>query len=333
MSIYDKRDSPAYDREIREYRNVEYDAWWSPRHDRLIEKLIKQFQWNWFFEISDNIKSITPESVLEVIEKEPTWYNTVMYYAVTRAKDIGLTKLIREPRIKVCPLCEKAFREDSLPHTFVKRLGIEHLDFCSPCLKEAVLMGTGINNMSKSSIISYLKELATITGSIPSQGLGHGINDFRYLNYEERLRLLTLLKRKPKVIRVKKVFGSWLNALIKAGILVNGARETSRGTHTLALDGHICYSLGEKTIDDYLSRNDIPHEREPKYPEGNYRGDFLVGSVFIEYFGLAGDPLYDAKSNDKIRLCKVHNIKLIILYPRDLLSVKKIDRLLSQLED
>jgi hypothetical protein len=132
--------------------------------------------------------------------------------------------------------------------------------------------------------------------------------------------------------RVKEVFGSWLKALIEAGVLVNGTRETPRGIHTIALDGHTCLSLGEKTICDYLHRRGITHYREPKYPEGNYRADFLVGDVFIEYFGLAGDSAYDVRAREKMRLCQTHGIKLIALYPKDLITTAKLEKLLSELE-
>jgi len=110
---------------------------------------------------------------------------------------------------------------------------------------------------------------------------------------------------------VKTLFGSWLKALIEAEVLEDGARRTSRGTQCLAKDGHVCLSLGEKTIDDLLHSHGITHEKEYPYPERDFRADFLVDGVFIEYFGLTGDPDYDAKTRLKQRICKKHEIKLI----------------------
>jgi hypothetical protein len=147
--------------------------------------------------------------------------------------------------------------------------------------------------------------------------------DLLEMETEDRVALLRLLQRKPTVKRIKTVFGSWLNALIQAGVLEDGARKTSRGIQSIAKDGHICLSLGEKTIDDFLCAHDIPHEKEPRYPEGNYRGDFRVGNAFIKYFGLAGNPEYDAKTTKKIRLCKKYGIVLGAIYPQDLISQKK----------
>jgi hypothetical protein len=91
----------------------------------------------------------------------------------------------------------------------------------------------------------------------------------------------------------------------------------------------LCLSLGEKTIDDYLHRNAIPHEREVYYPDTNYRADFVVGGVFIEYFGLAGNADYDTKILVKKRLCELHKIKLIEIYPKDLISSNGLSKKLE----
>jgi hypothetical protein len=126
------------------------------------------------------------------------------------------------------------------------------------------------------------------------------------------------------------MFGSWLKALVEAGILEDGTRRTGRGTQCLAKDGHLCLSLGEKTIDDFLHSYGIAHEKEPHYPEGNFRADFLVDGVFIEYFGLKGDSDYDAKTRLKQRICKKHGIRLISIYPSDIVSLKKLSKKLLQ---
>ena len=86
----------------------------------------------------------------------------------------------------------------------------------------------------------------------------------------------------------------------------------------------------QKTIDDLLHSREIAHEREPHYPEGNYRADFLVDGVFIEYFGLMGDSDYDAKTRLKQRICKKHGIRLISIYPSDLVSLKKLNKRLLE---
>ena len=107
--------------------------------------------------------------------------------------------------------------------------------------------------------------------------------------------------------------------------------RTGRGTECIALDGHECYSLAEKQIDDWLFAKGIEHTVEPDYPvhpelnpNGLKRADWEVDGVFIEYWGLAGDREYDRKSRIKRKLAKKLGIKLIEVYPGDLqnLSVK-----------
>jgi hypothetical protein len=107
--------------------------------------------------------------------------------------------------------------------------------------------------------------------------------------------------------------------------LEDGTRRTSRGTQCLARDGHVCLSLGEKTIDDFLHAFGIAHEKKQRYPEGDFRADFVANGVFIEYFGLTGDSGYNAKTKLKQELCKKHGIKLISVYPSDLVLQRHID--------
>jgi hypothetical protein len=104
-------------------------------------------------------------------------------------------------------------------------------------------------------ILAFLKDLADVLGKVPTQSFGEGISDFHDMDDEQRLAVLRVLQRKPPTNRVKEIFGSWLKALIEADVLEDGARKTARGIQTIARDGHVCLSLGEKTIDDYLFGN------------------------------------------------------------------------------
>jgi hypothetical protein len=164
---------------------------------------------------------------------------------------------------------------------------------------------------------------------IPHQGFGEGIDDFQDMDFEQRLAVLRVLQRKPSVRRVKALFGSWLQALIQAGVLDEDARRISRGIQCVAKDGHVCFSLGEKAIDDFLHAHDITHNREPSYPEFNYRADFAVGSILIEYFGLQGGPDYDKKIEEKQKICKNHNVGLISVYPGDLANIARLENKLK----
>lgn len=334
MSIYDYRDrsgyggfrtQPDYDKSPRILK------WWTPAHDQLLAKQIEKEQWLWAGGITNEIVAITPEETIETWKREDplcsqyAWYNVLMYFAISRAMRLGLTKAIRKPEWKLCPLCNHRFVEDSLPGPLVERLGIDQLDFCAPCLKDTVLQSSGNDNLSKQEVLTYLRDLADVLERVPPQNFGIGRNDFVDMSTQERLAVLQVLKRKPTRHRVKELHGSWLKALVEAGVLEDGTRRTSRGTQCLAKDGHVCMSLGEKTIDDFLYARGISHKKESPYPEGNFKADFVAKGVFIEYFGLKGDPDYDAKTEAKQRICKKYAIRLVSVYPSDLVSSKRLE--------
>lgn len=339
MGTYGQRQEPAYaDVDLSEIDvdNPHMLKWWTPEHDRILEDVIRAHQWHWYWEVTDALVNITDEAELiqwrrsDPLCESYAWYNVLMYFARARARKKGLERLIRTPQTKRCALCEKFFREDSLPGPMVKRLGINQIDFCSPCVEAAVLQ-SGNETASEQSVRSYIRRLTDVLGRIPPSDFGRNPGDFHGMSTEERLSVLKVLRNKPSLERVKKLYGSWLNALVAAGVLEDDVRRTVLGTHCLATDGHICYSLGEKTIDDLLHSLGIKHEKEPPYPEGNFRADFLVSGSLIEYFGLSGDPEYDAKTKKKIEICKRHGINLIAIYPKDLSSGKSLrDKILRE---
>ena len=86
----------------------------------------------------------------------------------------------------------------------------------------------------------------------------------------------------------------------------------------------ICRS--EKTIDDAMFSLGISHEKEPRYPEQQYRADWIVNGVFVEYFGLASDPEYAKRIDIKKQICLRHGRRLVALYPRDLVDSDRLER-------
>lgn len=340
-TIYACRNVPAYRDnnydDITDYcKNPHILKWWNNTHDTLIAQLIEKKQWYWDWDITDKIISITSSKIIESWKeedplcKEYAWYNILMYFAKSRAYSLGLVKKIKKPKCKICPLCGEKFLENSLPLPLVELVGgIKRIDFCSPCL--SIIYDEGNDNLTRQEVLSYFKELTNILQRVPNYDFGRRKGEFIDFDTKERLDLLKLLKKKPSIGRIKELFGSWFNTLIEAEILEDGVRKTSRGTHCLAKDGHHCLSLGEKTIDDFLYRHNIPHEKEPAYPESNFRADFYINEVFVEYFGLSGNLEYDLKTKKKKQLCHKHGIKLISIYPKDLVSMKKIESKLKEL--
>lgn len=327
------RTDPAYGNsnvDISFAENEHILNWWTEAHDNLILNAIKVKRWNWEDKITEEIMNITPKETFEnwinidPVCKKYSWYNILVYFAKARAKVKGFERLIPVPEWKICPLCNQKFIESSLSFPFVHRLGYSHLDFCPLCLRDLIYSNTGNPEMTKEEIISYIIELTNVLERIPPQGFGEGQNDLEDFNFEERIKIFKVLKRKPTNQRVKQLFGSWLNALIKAKVLENDVRKTSRGTQCIAKDGHVCFSLGEKTIDDLLFFLKIPHSKEPQYPESNYRADFKVKQILIEYFGLIGNVDYDTKMSEKMKICEKNGVKLLSILPKDLMNIHKL---------
>ena len=88
-------------------------------------------------------------------------------------------------------------------------------------------------------------------------------------------------------------------------------------------DGHLCDSISELLIDNWLHKNKIPHERDAHYPKTNHKADWKIltqnKNIFVEYFGLDNDsPRYDRSIKEKELICKEQNIVLIGIYPKDI---------------
>lgn len=120
-----------------------------------------------------------------------------------------------------------------------------------------------------------------------------------------------------------RLFGSWNAAVKIAGLEPHRSDDNRmyRRTRTQARDGHVCDSVSEAIIDNWLHQNKISHTRAARYPTTNHKADWAVqdGKIFVEYFGLAKDsPRYDREIKLKKSLCQKNAIKLVEIYPSDL---------------
>ena len=125
----------------------------------------------------------------------------------------------------------------------------------------------------------------------------------------------------------RKYFGTWNNAIVAAGFIPNPVLFAKRH---IANDGHICDSLAEQLIDDYLYENSITHERNTPYPEGLYTFDFRVGNSLIEYFGLVGEhKRYDQLRIIKQKIARKHKLNLLEIYPKDLYPKNRLNEIIN----
>lgn len=117
----------------------------------------------------------------------------------------------------------------------------------------------------------------------------------------------------------------WTHVLEQSGIAPEGLR-TSRGTLVRARDGHLCLSLRERAVCDFLHQHDIDHDREPLYPtdevlnpHGRRRADWiLTDGTLVELWGMPNDPAYAAKMVEKRQLAQRLGIRLVELTDADL---------------
>lgn len=126
----------------------------------------------------------------------------------------------------------------------------------------------------------------------------------------------------------RKFFGTWNNAVEAAGFDSNPVMCANK---QLANDGHICDSLAEKIIDDYLFEKGISHERNCPYPEGDYTADFKIKNKYIEYFGLAGElTKYDELMEIKKEIAIKHKMNLLEIYPKNLYRKNGLDEIFGK---
>ena len=250
------------------------------------------------------IDSIFDQTALHALSEPPVYRQLETWFEV-----------FRQPR--TCTLCGNEFRVIDLPGWMY--FGSNGFTLC--CF-QCPIVGTP----RKRELFGLIPSFVDACGFIPNASASP-------INHAFTSRLST--DQWPKVFRayadiggtdhVKKKFGSWFEALARTGALPDGVLATARGIRCLAQDGHVCHSLDEQRIDDWLSTHGLPHEREPRYPAhpilnptGRRRADWKVLNTFIEYFGLIGEPDYDKKMAEKILLAQHCHIDLIAIYPSDL---------------
>ena len=143
---------------------------------------------------------------------------------------------------------------------------------------------------------------------------------------QEAKALAQLFASMPKRSTLKKLFETPQHFFHAAGLEQLIPRGKGRGIRSISRCGHLCLSMGEREICEYLHENGVSHSKEPLYSDlvadgsefGAMRGDFLVGNLVIEFAGLDGDESYDAKMAVKAALAHKHGLRLVIVRPSDL---------------
>jgi hypothetical protein len=229
------------------------------------------------------------------------WGNILRSFAFERAKQLRIP-LNATPRWQVCPICDHYFHQTTVRHNW---LTLWQAAVCPVCFDQAIWAKPA--KRSKAQIRSYLQQLAEVIQGIPHSDFGTKPEDYVGLSADQVVGLVRLLSSRPSLAQVKETHGSWFAALVAATVLPDGSQQMARGVRCIAEDNHVCFSLGEKTICDILYRHGVQHEREVVYPGNSaYRSDWKVGKTLSEYFGLTGNPEYDAKTSGSAKLYRAN---------------------------
>ncbi|WP_433393045.1 hypothetical protein [Micromonospora sp. KLBMP9576] len=123
---------------------------------------------------------------------------------------------------------------------------------------------------------------------------------------------------------------TWTDWLKIAGLLADASRP-ARGILSVAADGHLCRSMFERHIDDFLHHHGIAHELEPHYPRHHLlnatglRADWLLSDgTYVEALGMLEQDAYAAKAQRKIELANLCDIRLVTVRPQDLNRLPEI---------
>lgn len=128
---------------------------------------------------------------------------------------------------------------------------------------------------------------------------------------------------------VRRIFGTWNNAIIAAGFKPNPVKFANK---YIAKDGHKCDSMAEKIIDDWLFAKKIKHEIKVPYHYQHMTSDFKINDTYVEFFGLLGqNEKYDRLAKEKETYCREKNLKVIKIYPNDLFPKNTLNQIFAKL--
>lgn len=234
-------------------------------------------------------------------------------YAEHRVQSLPIPVPAPASEPKPCASCGERFVESSVPPRRLSGPGCESIPYCRVCID---CVESGRTHVSPSEILSYLHDVFAEFSCVPTADWNFALHASSAP--QKRARAFQLLARRPSREAVKAAFGGWFQVLVAAGIVDGEGEPGYLGTRSVPTDGHVCLSMGERTICELLTSAGIEHVHEPRYPESMMRADFKIGDSFVEYLGLAGRQDYDEKTRRKKAHAKLHSLQLELVYPRQL---------------
>jgi hypothetical protein len=191
--------------------------------------------------------------------------------------------------------------------------------YCEAC---SIRIRSGRATTERSEILRGVRRLRGALERVPPQGVHYESLAGLDSRKRDEVAAALIVAPDPK-FAMGVIGGNWLDVLRAAG-LVDGAWRPGRGTYCRAADGHLCRSLGELAVDDWLAARRIEHDLEPRYPGSSRRADWrLPDGTFIEYAGMLLDEAYARKLAEKRAIAQDAGVRLVVLVPEDLGALER----------
>ncbi|MFY1577425.1 hypothetical protein ACN26Z_21255 [Verrucosispora sp. WMMD703] len=212
------------------------------------------------------------------------------------------------------------------------RSGLAYCFGCCSLARQGVLRDNGSDGPWTDATIWALRRLAEIEFSGPpsKEQLSRIALTDPLLADEAMLCRFLIPRTHSLTARPGRMQRTWTDWLRVSGLLGDASRP-ARGILSIAADGHLCRSMFERHIDDFLHHRGIAHEVEPHYPRHHLlnttglRADWLLtDGTYVEALGMLEQDDYAAKVRRKIELADISGIRLVTVRPSDLTRLPEI---------
>lgn len=194
-------------------------VWWLPEYDEAIRQVVAEYQWAWQAPMLGRLTALIPEMVLRAWRdadpfcREYAWQNVLGAFAWGRTVQLGIG--LRPAVRKQCACCSREFLESDLSHRAIARLGVDSLDVCERCLRQA-FSARGSATATAGVVVAVLQALSGVLGRPVTSAEVNGKLDLHGMSRDARGTAVRALRVRPALARVTELFGSWEAAVAQA---------------------------------------------------------------------------------------------------------------------
>ena len=223
---------------------------------------------------------------------------------------------------RICLLCQYVFKEGAIHTSETGSKEYIDLNFCRYCLMVRNETFKLVNTSDIQKVYcSGLRERIRLSIDLKTQSRS------KYIKYQssdkiEVATLVYLFKILSFPIDYHKAgLKSWVELYKMAGVLDDlNSQPGIRGYRSIASDGTVCLSMGERIVAEFFIEQNIKYEKEPVYPKhailnpgGGLRADFKIENLWVELAGMMNIDTYAKKIEKKKELAKELGMDLIVL--------------------